>query len=282
MKLGEVFPDFTADSTTGQLKWHEFIEGSWAVLFSHPADYTPVCTTELGSVAKLMPEFEKRGVKVAALSCDTVESHKGWVRDIEATKFAGGHKVHYPIIADADRSLAIKFGMLDANEKNSAGQPVSCRAVFVIGPDKKMKLSILYPATTGRDFHEILRAIDSLQLTVRHSVATPANWTHGKKCMIVPSLSDDEALRKLGGFETVKVPSNKSYIRMVEDPTLFERKHAGQNWLFAPINLLGGGLKNVGNALADLGPGDAQRNTVKAMSGGLQRGEKAQFMGVEQ
>lgn len=218
VKLGDVVPDFEADSTHGPLKWHEYIDGSWAILFSHPADYTPVCTTELGTVASLLPEFEKRGVKVAALSCNDAESHKGWVSDIEATTWCSGAKVGYPIIADPGRDVAVTYQMVDPEEKNAAGLPMTCRAVFIIGPDKKLKLSLLYPATTGRNFTEVLRVIDSLQLTVNHSVATPVNWTHGDKCMVVPTLSDDVATEKFGSFDVIEVPSGKRYIRMTADP----------------------------------------------------------------
>jgi 1-Cys peroxiredoxin 6 len=219
INLGETVPDFKADTTHGAIQWHDWIKGSWAVLFSHPGDYTPVCTTELGQVAKILPEFEKRGVKVAALSCNDVESHKGWVQDIEATRFAGGAKVSYPIIADPSRDLAVKYGMIDPDEKDNKGLPMTCRAVFITGPDAKLKLSLLYPATTGRNFSEILRVIDSLQLTAKHSVATPVDWRHGDKCMVVPTLSDDQAKEKLGSFDVVDVPSGKRYIRLTADPS---------------------------------------------------------------
>jgi len=200
--------------------WHEYIDGSWAVLFSHPADFTPVCTTELGSVATFMPEFEKRGVKVAALSCNDSASHKAWIKDIEATDFAGSSKISYPIIADPGRDIAIAWGMLDPEEKDAAGLPMTCRAVFIVKPDKSLALSILYPATTGRNFSEVLRVIDSLQLTANFSVATPANWSSGKKCMVVPGLTDEEANAKFAkGFTKVEVPSGKGYIRLTEDPT---------------------------------------------------------------
>jgi len=217
--LGDEVPDFQAETTHGPIQWHKHIEGSWAILFSHPADYTPVCTTELGTVAALMPEFEKRGVKVAALSCNDTESHLGWVKDIEATEWSSESKVSYPIIADPGRELATLYGMLDPDEKNAAGLPMACRAVFIIGPDKKLKLSLLYPASTGRNFTEVLRVIDSLQLTVNHSVATPVNWKHGDKCMVLPTLSDEAARSKFGNFDVVEVPSGKKYIRMTEDPT---------------------------------------------------------------
>lgn len=218
MNLGDIVPDFHAETTTGPIDWHKFIDGSWAVLFSHPADYTPVCTTELGTVAALLPDFEKRGVKVAALSCNDTESHIGWVKDIESTQWSGGAKVSYPIIADPGRQLAVTYGMIDPEEKNAAGLPMTCRAVFIIGPDKKLKLSLLYPASTGRNFTEVLRVIDSLQLTANHSVATPVDWKHGDKCMVLPTLTDEAARSKFGTFHVVEVPSGKHYIRMTEDP----------------------------------------------------------------
>ncbi|KAK9805491.1 hypothetical protein WJX72_001219 [[Myrmecia] bisecta] len=217
--LGDTVPNFKAESTQGPLEWHKYIDGSWAVLFSHPADYTPVCTTELGTVAKYAQKFKDRGVKLAALSCNDTASHKGWITDIEATKFSDGAKVDYPIIADESRNIATTWGMIDPDEKSATGLPMTARAVFVIGPDKKLKLSILYPATTGRNFDEILRVIDSLQLTAKHSVATPANWHHGEKCMVVPTLSDEDAKAKLGGFDLVGVPSGKRYIRLTNDPS---------------------------------------------------------------
>jgi 1-Cys peroxiredoxin 6 len=219
LKLGDTFPDFTADSSEGEIQWHKYIDGSWAILFSHPADYTPVCTTELGAVAKFLPEFAKRGVKVAAISHNDVESHKGWIQDIEA--YTPGAKVGYPIIADPEKDLATKLGSLDPDEKDAKGLPANARAVWVIGPDKKLKLSILYPATTGRNFEEVLRVIDSLQLTANHSVATPVNWKHGEKVIIVPSLSDEAAKEKFPkGFETFDVPSGKKYIRTTPQPNI--------------------------------------------------------------
>jgi len=218
--LGTTVPDFTADSTTGSLNWHSYIDNSWAVLFSHPADFTPVCTTELGAVASIHDEFTKRGVKVAALSCDTTEHHIEWIKDIEATSYAEKSTVTYPIISDPNREIAVLYGMLDPAEKDKQGLPLTCRAVFVVNPQKKLALSILYPATTGRSFAEVLRVIDSLQLTATQSVATPANWTKGKSCMVVPTLSDNEARERFPkGFETSEVPSGKSYLRITPDPT---------------------------------------------------------------
>jgi len=216
-KLGDVFPNFEADTTDGKIKFHDWAGDSWVVLFSHPKDYTPVCTTELARVAKLKPEFEKRGIKLIALSCDSVEDHIGWAKDI--SDYAGCGNLPYPIIADPTRELSIEFGMLDPEEKDGSGMPLSCRAVFVIDSAKKLKLSILYPATTGRNFDEILRAIDSLKLTVEQSVATPVDWKHGDKCMVVPSISTEEAKKRFPkGVEIRPVPSGKQYLRFTPDP----------------------------------------------------------------
>lgn len=166
VNLGDTFPNFEADTTIGKIKFHDFIGDSWCILFSHPADYTPVCTTELGKCVELEPEFKKRGVKMIALSCDDVPSHEGWSKDIIDYVKCSSDKLPYPIISDKSRDLAVKLGMVDPAEKDNAGLPLTCRAVFIIGPDKKLKLSMLYPATTGRNFAEILRVIDSLQLTM--------------------------------------------------------------------------------------------------------------------
>eukprot|EP01026_Neomeris_dumetosa_P039066 TRINITY_DN31_c3_g1_i5.p1 TRINITY_DN31_c3_g1~~TRINITY_DN31_c3_g1_i5.p1 ORF type:complete len:228 (+),score=35.75 TRINITY_DN31_c3_g1_i5:110-793(+) len=215
--LGMEVPNFKAQTTIGEMDFHEYIKDSWAVLFSHPADFTPVCTTELGAVAQYTAEFEKRGVKVLALSCNDVDSHKGWIGDIQA--YTPGAEVKYPIIADPKRDIAVKYGMLDPDEKDSKGIALTARTVFIIGPDKKLKLAILYPATTGRNFDEVLRVIDSLQLTANYSVATPVNWKDGDKCMVVPSLSDEDAKAKFPkGFETVSLPSGKPYVRVTEQP----------------------------------------------------------------
>nr|AEI52300.1 peroxiredoxin 6 protein [Sepiella maindroni] len=215
--LGDIFPNFDADTTAGHFNFHEFINNSWAILFSHPADYTPVCTTELTRVVQLIPEFKKRGVKLCALSCDDVESHHGWIKDIIA--YGKLAEFPYPIISDKTRKLAVSLGMVDPDEKDLAGMPLTARAVFIIGPDKKLKLSILYPATTGRNFDEILRVIDSLQLTAKHKVATPVDWKVGDKCMVVPSVKvEDEKEIFPKGVETIPVPSGKSYLRMTPHP----------------------------------------------------------------
>lgn len=217
VNLGEVFPNFTANSTGGVIKLHSYLGDSWGVLFSHPADYTPVCTTELGRVAVLAPEFEKRNCKLMAISTDSVEDHNGWIEDIKAFNKLEG-EFPYPIIADQDRDLAVTLGMIDPDEKNSAGMPLTCRAVFIIGPDKKLKLSILYPATTGRNFDEILRVIDSLQLTAQKKVATPADWKQGSHCMVIPSISPDEAKTLFPEHEVHNMPSGKVYLRTTPQP----------------------------------------------------------------
>merc|ERR1712168_701789 len=215
VNLGEVFPNFKANTSNGEMQFHDYIKGSWAILFSHPADYTPVCTTELSKAQSLAPEFEKRGVNMAALSCDEVDSHNGWINDI---KFYTDNKFSYPIIADPKRELAVSFGMIDPDEKDAAGLPLTCRAVFIIGPDAKLKLSLLYPATTGRNFDEILRVIDSLQLTATKKVATPVNWNKGDEAMILPSVKDADCPTLYpGGFRKDDVPSGKPYMRFTKD-----------------------------------------------------------------
>ncbi|TRY74712.1 hypothetical protein TCAL_09184 [Tigriopus californicus] len=217
LKLGDVVPDFKADTTDGSIQFHDWIGDSWAVLFSHPADFTPVCTTELGRVESMSGEFQKRGIKLIALSCDDVESHKGWIEDIKAYNNLSAFS--YPIISDPKREVATLYGMMDPDEKDAAGMPLTCRAVFVIGADKKLKLAILYPATTGRNFDEILRVIDSLQLTATKKVATPADWKQGGSCMVIPSVKNEEAEKLFPkGFKVHDVPSGKQYIRTTEQP----------------------------------------------------------------
>ncbi|CAK1554177.1 unnamed protein product [Leptosia nina] len=220
MYLGDEFPNFSANTTDGKIDFHEWIGDQWAVLFSHPSDFTPVCTTELARVVKLLPEFSSRNVKVIGISCDSVSSHVEWCKDIKS--YAGCNeeeKFPYPIIEDEDRSIAKKLGMLDKDELDSKGMPLSARAVFIIDPNKKFRLSILYPATTGRNFDEILRVIDSLQLTEKNRVATPVDWKVGDDCMVLPVVPDDE-LEKLfpQGVNVVKVPSGKSYLRKTPCP----------------------------------------------------------------
>lgn len=207
LQLGDTAPDFEADTTDGTLKFHEWMGDDWAVLFSHPADFTPVCTTELGEVARLKPEFDKRGVKVIGLSVDPLEDHRVWAGDIAETQ---GHALNFPLVADSDREIADLYGMIHPQADDS----FTVRSVFVIGLDKKVKLTLTYPASTGRNFEEILRIIDSLQLTADHSVATPVNWQQGEDVIIVPSLSDEEAREKFPqGWEAVK-----PYLRVTPQP----------------------------------------------------------------
>ncbi len=215
LRLGDTAPDFQAQTTEGPISFHEWIGDSWAILFSHPKDFTPVCTTELGYMAKIAPEFEKRGVKVIGLSVDPLENHEGWVKDIEETQ---GHAPDYPIIADADFSVSKAYGMLGSDVSGEPGERTpadnqTVRNVFVIGPDKKIKLILVYPMTTGRNFDEVLRVIDSLQLTANHKVATPVNWQQGEDVIIAGSVSDDEAREIFGEWE-----SPKPYIRLVPQP----------------------------------------------------------------
>lgn len=207
IRLGDEAPDFTVETTEGKLNLYEYLGDSWGVLFSHPKDFTPVCTTELGAVAKLKPEFDRRNVKLLAVSVDPVDSHKEWAKDIEETQ---GARLNYPIIGDPDRTVADLYGMIHPN----ANDTLTVRSVFVIGPDKKVKLTITYPASTGRNFDEILRVIDSLQLTAKHSVATPADWKQGEDVIIVPAISDEEAKGKFPkGWKALK-----PYLRMTPQP----------------------------------------------------------------
>jgi alkyl hydroperoxide reductase subunit AhpC len=207
IRLGDTAPDFTAETTDGTINFYEWMGDGWAVLFSHPRDFTPVCTTELGEVARIKPEFDKRNVKVMGLSVDPLDSHKGWVGDIAETQ---GTALNFPLIADPDRKISQLYDMIHPN----ASDTFTVRSVFVIGPDKKVKLTITYPASTGRNFDEILRVIDSLQLTAKHSVATPVNWHEGEDVIIVPALSDEDAKKKFpGGWKTLK-----PYLRIVPQP----------------------------------------------------------------
>ena len=206
LRLGDTAPDFTADTTEGKVQFHQWLGDKWGILFSHPRDFTPVCTTELGYVAKLKPEFEKRNVKPIGLSVDPVESHKGWTNDIKETQ---GTAVNFPIIADPERKVANQYGMMHP----SHDEVYTVRTVFVIDPARKVRLMITYPQTCGRNFDEILRVIDSLQLTDRHKVATPVNWKHGEDVIIVPAVSDDEAKQKFTGFKT-----HTPYLRTTAQP----------------------------------------------------------------
>ena len=205
IRIGDVAPDFTAETTEGTINFHAWLGDSWGVLFSHPRDYTPVCTTELGAAAKLKPEFDKRNVKVIGLSVDPLADHLGWTKDIEETQ---GCTMNFPMIADPDKTVANLYEMIHPN----ASDTFTVRSVFVIGPDKKIKLTLTYPASTGRNFAEILRVIDSLQLTAKHQVATPVNWQSGDDVIIVPTLSDEAAKEKFPqGWQTVK-----PYLRVVK------------------------------------------------------------------
>jgi len=213
--INETAPDFEADTTQGRIKFHDWIGGSWAVLFSHPKDFTPVCTTELGYMAKLEPEFQKRNVKVIGLSVDATNDHEAWANDIEETQ---GSRPSYPIIGDADFNVSKLYGMLPAStsgdaKARTAADNQTVRNVFVIGPDKKVKLILVYPMTTGRNFDEVLRVIDSLQLTAKHRVATPVNWNQGEDVIIAGSVPNDEARQIFGDW---KEP--KPYIRIVPQP----------------------------------------------------------------
>ncbi len=207
LQIGDIAPDFTAQTTEGEIQFYDYIDGKWAVLFSHPKNFTPVCTTELGYTAFLQPQFAARGVKVLGLSVDKMESHEPWSKDIEETQ---GTALNFPLIADTDRSIALKYDMIHPNASDS----MTVRTVFIIGPDKKIKLSMNYPASTGRNFDEIIRVIDSLQLTAKHSVATPVNWKVGEDVIIPTTVSDEAAHEKYPqGFKTLK-----PYLRTVAQP----------------------------------------------------------------
>jgi alkyl hydroperoxide reductase subunit AhpC len=209
IRLGDIAPDFTQESTKGTINFHDWAGDSWVVLFSHPKDFTPVCTTELGEVAKLKPQFDRRGAKIIGLSVDGIEDHNAWIADIKETQ---GARLNFPLIADSDRTVSNLYDMIHPN----ADDTLTVRSVFVIDSNKKVRLIITYPASTGRNFAEILRAIDSLQLTDNHKVATPVDWQHGDNVIIVPSLSNDEAKVLFpGGWD-----EQKPYLRVVEQPNL--------------------------------------------------------------
>ena len=207
LRIGDTVPDFTADTTEGPVSFHNWIGDNWAIFFSHPKDFTPVCTTELGEVARLKSDFDKRKVKVIGLSVDPADSHKLWAKDIEETQ---GHALNFPVIADADRKVSDLYDMIHPN----ASETTTVRSLFVIGPDKKVKLMITYPASTGRNFFEVLRVVDSLQLTANYSVATPADWKHGEDVIVVPAVSTDDAIKKFP--KGVKVI--KPYLRYTPQP----------------------------------------------------------------
>ena len=209
LRLGDIAPNFQAKTTAGDIDFHEYLGNGWGILFSHPADYTPVCTTELGRTAALKDEFAKRNVKVIALSVDSVESHKGWIKDINETQNV---EVEFPIIADENKEIAEAYGMMHPN----ASETATVRSLFIIGPDKKIKLMITYPASTGRNFQEIIRVIDSLQLTANYSVATPADWKEGEDVVVVPAIkTEDIPARFPKGFKEIK-----PYLRMTPQPNL--------------------------------------------------------------
>jgi thioredoxin-dependent peroxiredoxin len=216
LTIGDTAPDFEAQTTQGPISFHDWIGDSWAVLFSHPKDFTPICTTELGYMAKIKPEFDRRGVKIIGLSVDPVDKHEKWSDDIEATQ---GTRPNYPMIGDSDFNVSKLYGMLGADVSGdpadrTAAQNQTVRNVFVVGPDKKIKLVLVYPMTTGRNFDEVLRVIDSLQLTAKHKVATPVNWKQGEKVVIAGSVSNDQAKELFGEWE-----EPKPYIRIVPQPS---------------------------------------------------------------
>ena len=214
LRIGEVAPDFSADTTEGKINFHEWIGNGFAILFSHPKDFTPVCTTELGYMARLKPEFDKRNCKIIGLSADPVTDHKGWAKDIQETQ---GYAPNYPIIGDADLTVAKLYDMLPASEtpgKRTAADNQTVRTVFVIGPDKKVKAMLVYPMSTGRNFDEVMRLLDSVQLTAKHAVATPVNWKPGQDFIIPTSVSDEDARKKYPqGYKTLK-----PYLRLVSQP----------------------------------------------------------------
>ncbi len=214
LRIGDTAPDFTARTTQGTLRFHDWIGGGWAILFSHPKDFTPVCTTELGYLAGLRPEFEKRNCKILGLSVDPVEDHERWIHDIEETQ---GHAVDYPLVGDDDLAVAKLYGMIHPNAlggNRTALDNMTVRSVFVVGPDKRVKLILTYPMTTGRNFDEVLRVLDSMQLTAEHEVATPVNWKRGDEVIIVPAVSDEAAREKYP--DGWRAP--KPYLRLVAQP----------------------------------------------------------------
>jgi alkyl hydroperoxide reductase subunit AhpC len=214
LSIGSIAPDFTAETTQGTINFHDWIGDSYAVLFSHPKDYTPVCTTELGEVARLKPEFDKRNTKVIGLSVDKVDDHQGWSRDI---KDVSGHEVTFPMIGDYDLKVSKLYNMLPAEETDTEGRTAAnnatVRTVYIIGPDKKIKAMLIYPMSSGRNFPEIIRLLDSIQLTANHPVATPVNWNRGEDVIVAPSLNNDQAKERFGDFKTVK-----PYLRTIPQP----------------------------------------------------------------
>ncbi|CAN0855144.1 1-Cys peroxiredoxin [Linum grandiflorum] len=212
LTIGDTLPNLEVESTHGVIKLHDFVTNSWTILFSHPGDFTPVCTTELGKMAAYAPEFEKKGVKLLGLSCDDVLSHVEWIKDVEA--FTPGSKVTYPIISDPKREVIKQLNMVDPDEKDPSGNNVPSRALHIVGPDKKIKLSFLYPASTGRNMEEVMRVVESLQRASKHKIATPADWKPGDAVVISPSVSNEEADKMFPqGYKTADLPSNKGYLR---------------------------------------------------------------------
>ncbi|KAI4344724.1 hypothetical protein L6164_011918 [Bauhinia variegata] len=212
LTIGDSIPDLEVDSTHGRIKLHQFCTDSWTILFSHPGDFTPVCTTELGKMAQYSEEFRQRGVKLLGLSCDDVQSHKEWIKDIEA--YTPGCKVDYPIIADPDREIIKQLNMVDPDEKDSNGSQVPSRALHIVGPDNKIKLSFLYPASTGRNMDEVVRVLESLQKASKFKIATPANWKPGEPVVVSPGVTTEQAKDMFPeGVQTVNLPSGKDYLR---------------------------------------------------------------------
>ncbi|XP_059630332.1 1-Cys peroxiredoxin [Cornus florida] len=215
LTIGDTIPNLEVETTHGKMKLHDYIGDSWTILFSHPGDFTPVCTAELGKMAAYAEEFAKRGVKLLGLSCDDIQSHKEWIKDVEA--FSCGCKVTFPIIADPNREIIKQLNMVDPDEKDSNGNQLSSRALHIVGPDKKIKLSFLYPACTGRNMDEVLRALESLQKAAKLKIATPANWKPGEPVVISSSVSDEEAKQMLPqGYQTVELPSKEGYMRFTK------------------------------------------------------------------
>ncbi|KAL5700687.1 hypothetical protein ACHQM5_026104 [Ranunculus cassubicifolius] len=212
LTIGDSVPNLEVETTHGKLKLHDYFGDGWTILFSHPGDFTPVCTTELGQMAKYAEEFNKRGAKLLGLSCDGIDSHKEWIKDIEA--YTPGTKVKYPIISDPNREIIKQLNMTDPDEKDANGNNLPSRALHIVGPDKKVKLSFLYPASTGRNMEEIVRVLDSLQKASKHKVATPVNWKQGDKVVISPTVSNDQAKEMFPqGYSTCDLPSKKDYLR---------------------------------------------------------------------
>ncbi|KAH7573327.1 hypothetical protein JRO89_XS03G0118300 [Xanthoceras sorbifolium] len=212
LTIGDTIPNLEVDTNQGRIKLYDYISDIWTIIFSHPGDFTPVCTTELGIMAAYASKFAERGVKLLGLSCDDVKSHNEWIKDIEA--YTPGSKVTYPIIADPNREIIKQLNMVDPDEKDSSGNQLPSRALHIVGPDKKVKLSFLYPASTGRNMDEVVRALDSLLKASKHKVATPANWKQGDPVVISPSVSNDQAKEMFpNGYQTVDLPSKKDYLR---------------------------------------------------------------------